>query len=614
MTDELLPYYQRELAFLRKAGHEFAEANPKIAARLRLDTNLSDDPHVARLIEAFAYLNARTRLKLEDDFPEITEAMLGVLYPHYLAPIPSLAIVQLALDRTQSELVAGQTIPRGTGIESEPSQNEGDPCRFRTCYETTVWPMEVKAAAFKGHPFSAPSHPAVSQAVADVRIELQTNSPKTAFRQMNLQALRFYLAGQSQYVYDLHELLLNNSIGILLATGPDDPEPLFLKPRLLRPIGFDRDQALIDYSPQSFLGYRLLTEYFTFPDKFLFVEVAGLTPRNLQRFGERLEIHILLNRHLPDLEKNVNRDTFRLGCTPIVNLFRRRAEPIRLTQTETEYRVVPDARRPRSHEVYSIERVVGTTPAGRQVDFAPFYSVRHSGDSSSSGAFWYAQRRQAGYAGGKVDAGTELYLTLVDLDFSPAAWKEGTVDVETICLNRDMPRWLPFGGGHPRLQFTEGTGLVRIQCLTRPTPTFRPPLRHGTAWRLISHLTLNHLSLLDTSSGADALREILQLYDFRDSEETRSIVQSVLHIKSRRVVGRVGGEVAAGFCRGVEVEVELAEEHFAGSGVFLFASVLDRFFALYSSINSFTRTVARSNQREKAICRWPPRAGERVLL
>jgi type VI secretion system lysozyme-like protein len=156
MTDELLPYYQRELAFLRKSGQEFAEANPKIAARLRLDANLSDDPHVARMIEAFAYLNARTRLKLEDDFPEITEAMLGVLYPHYLNPFPSLAIVQLALDRTQSELVAGQTIPRGTGIESEPSQSEGDPCRFRTCYDTTVWPFEIKGASFKGHPFTVP--------------------------------------------------------------------------------------------------------------------------------------------------------------------------------------------------------------------------------------------------------------------------------------------------------------------------------------------------------------------------------------------------------------------------------------------------------------------------
>jgi type VI secretion system protein ImpG len=614
MTDELLPYYQRELAFLRKSGQEFAEANPKIAARLRLDANLSDDPHVARMIEAFAYLNARTRLKLEDDFPEITEAMLGVLYPHYLNPIPSLAIVQLALDRTQSELVAGKTIPRGTGIESEPSQSEGDPCRFRTCYDTTVWPFEIKGAAFKGHPFTVPSHPSVGQAVADVRMELQTFSSKTAFRQMNLKALRFHLAGQSQYIYDLHELLLNNMVGILLATGPDDPEPIYLKPQLLRPVGFDRQQGLLDYPPQSFVGYRLLTEYFTFPEKFLFVELAGLMPRNLQRFGERMEIHFLLNRHLSDLEKNVNRETFRLGCTPMVNLFRRRAEPIRLTQTETEYRVVPDARRPRSHEVYSIERVVGTTAGGRQVEFSPFYSVRHATDTSEPRAFWYARRQQAGYAGGKVDSGTEVYLTLVDLDFSPSSWQEGTLDVETVCLNRDMPRWLPFGGGQPRLQFSEGAGLVRIQCLTRPTATLRPPLRHGTAWRLISHLSLNHLSLLDTEGGAEALREILQLYDFRDSDETRSIIKSILSVKSKRVVGRVGGEVAAGFCRGVEVNVKLAEENFAGSGVYLFASVLDRFFGLYSSINSFTRTVARSNQRERAICRWPPRAGERTLL
>ncbi len=614
MTDELLPYYQRELAFLRKSGQEFAEANPKIAARLRLDANLSDDPHVARMIEAFAYLNARTRLKLEDDFPEITEAMLGVLYPHYLQPIPSLAMVQLQLDRTQSELVAGQTIPQGTTLESEPSLNEGEPCRFRTCYDTTIWPIEVKGATFQGHPFSAPPHPATSQAVANLRIELQTTSAKVAFRKINLQMLRFYLAGQSQYNYDLYELLLNNSVGLLLAKGPDDPEPLLLRPSALRPVGFERDQGLLEYSPPSFPGYRLLTQYFDFPEKFLFVDVAGLTPRVLQRFDERLEIHILLNRHLPDLEKNVGRETFRLGCTPIVNLFRRRAEPIRLTQTETEYRIVPDARRPRSHEVHSVQRVVGTTPGGEQVEFSPFHSVRHSAGSRRGGAFWHARRQQAGYAGGKIDAGTEVYLTLVDLDFSPADWKEGTLDVETLCLNRDMPRWLPFGGGQPRMQFSDGFGLVRIHCLTRPTATLRPPLRHGATWRLISHLTLHHLSLLDTETGADALREILQLYDFRDSEETRAVIQSVLSVKNRRVVGRVGGDVAAGFCRGVEVRIKLAEENFSGSGVFLFASVLERFLGLYSSINSFTQTVALSNQREKAICRWPPRAGEKRLL
>lgn len=614
MTDELIPYYQRELSFLNKMGKEFSEAHPKIASRLRLGPNLSDDPHVARMMEGFAYLSARVRHKLEDEFPEITEAMLGVLYPHYLAPIPSLAIIELALDRSQSELVNGYAVPRGQLIESEPSQNEGEPCRFRTCYDTHLWPLAVANASFKGHPFPVPPHPLAGQAVAALRIELQTLTSKVAIRDMPIGRLRFYLHGQSQSVYDLYELLFNNVLGILVASGPEDPKPSLLRPSAIRPVGFERDEGLLAYTAQSFLGYRLLSEYFALPDKFLFFDLAGLKPRHLQNLNDRLELFILVDRTLPDLEKNVGRDTFRLGCTPIVNLFQRRAEPIKVAHEDYEYRVVPDARRPRSHEVYSIDRVIGTSSDGQQIEFRPFHSVRHTRQAEQQRSFWYPKRRQAGYAGGRVDQGTEVYLSFVDLDFSPAAPRDWTIDVETTCLNRDLPRALPFGGGQPKLQFAEGAGLARITCLTRPTPTLRPALLKGTYWRLISHLSLNHLSLANTDNGAEALREILKLYDFRDSEETRAIINSVLNVKSRRVVGRVGGDVAAGFCRGVEVTLELAEDRFIGSGVFLFASVLERFLGLYSSINSFTATVARSNKREKAIHRWPPRAGEQVLL
>src|SRR5690606_15350814 len=204
------------------------------------------------------------------------------------------------------------------------------------------------------------------------------------------------------------------------------------------------------------------------------------------------------------------------------------------------YRVIPDARRPRSHEVYSIDRVTGTSSDGEQVDFEPFYSAKHVLQAKKQQTFWYAKRREAGYAGGRIDNGTEVYLSFVDLGFSPAAPRDWTIDVEVTCLNRDLPRSLPFGGGQPKLQFAEGGGLARIQCLTRPTPTLRPALLKGTYWRLISHLSLNHLSLANNENGAEALREILKLYDFRDSEETRAIVASVLSVQSRRVVGRVG--------------------------------------------------------------------------
>lgn len=610
MSDELLPYYNRELAFLRQMGAAFAEAHPKIAGRLRLGPDASKDPHVARLIEAFAYLNARTRHKLEDDFPEVSEALLGVVYPHYLAPVPSAAIVRFALDRQQGELSGGYTIARGSLVETEPI--EGQPCRFRTCYPTTLWPVDLAEAELRSAPFAAPAVRLARPAAGVIRLQLQCHSPKVRFRDLPLGSLRFFLYGQSQYVHDLYELILNNTVAVAAASGPADPQPQVLDTACLRAAGFERDEGLVEYSPRSLWGYRLLSEYFAFPEKFLFVDITGLEPQVLARFEQHLELFLYVDRNAPDLERNVTRQMFQLGCCPMVNLYPQRAEPIALSHSVSEYRVVPDARRPRAHEVYSVNRVVATSPAGQEQEFLPFYSVRHG--SGQQRRFWYATRRPAERAAGQVDYGSEVFLTLVDLDFRPAAPGDWVLDVETTCVNRDLPHQLPFGGGQPYLQLASGGPLSRAECLTQPTPTVRPAAKQGTVWRLISHLSLNHLSLADSDGGAEALREILRLYDATDSPQTQAWIEGLLSLSSRRVVGRAGGSVSAGFCRGTEVTLKFDEQRFAGGGLFLFASVLERFLGLYASINSFTRTIATTNRREEPLRQWPPRAGEQTLL
>lgn len=617
MSDELLPYYNQELAYLRKLGAEFARANPKIAGRLRWGDEIPEDPHVARMIEAFAYLNARTRHKLDDDFPELAEAMLGQLYPHYLAPRPSMAIVQLELERSQSGLTAGYRIPRGSALETEPVHGkgvEGETCSFRTNYDVTVWPIQLAVAELRGHPYRAPANPFGSKSQAVLRLQLRTISEKARFSEMNLKTLRFYLNGSTQYIYDLYELVHNESMGVAVAATPDDSRATILPKMSIQPVGFRRDEAVLPDTPRSFPGYRLLSEFFAFPQKFLFFELQGLGSDQLANCGSTLELYLFLKRHKPELEAQVDGDTFKLGCTPVVNLYRQRAEPIQLSQTEFAYRVVPDARRPLAHEVYSVDRVVATLPDNETKEIHPFFAMQHAGDLESHRCFWHAARRPAGYSAGQVDAGTEVYLSIVDLDFSPTAPAKWTMDIETTCVNRNLPRRLPFGGGQPRLQLSIGAPLGKIECLTPPTATLRPTLRRGTIWRLISHLSLNHLSLLGTGDAAKPLREILKLYDFTDSAETNAIIDGLLDVQSRRSVGRVGGSVSAGFCRGVEVTLHFDEDRFSGNGVYLFATVLERFLGLYTSINSFTKTTATTNKREEALCRWPPRAGEKVLL
>jgi type VI secretion system protein ImpG len=612
MPDDLFPYYNRELSYIRRHAVRFAESHPKVAARLRLGAEGSEDPHVERLLQGFAYLTARIRHKLDDEFPEVTQALLGVLYPHYLAPIPSFAIVQLDLAEGQNELTAGVTVPRGQSLETDPIQ--GEPCRFRTAYPVTVFPLDVRQVTLASAPFTAPATPRASSALAVLRVVLACRSPNVRVRDLNLKRLRFFLRGQPQHTQKLYELLFNHTVDVCFASRPDDKSAVAVGPDVLKPVGFGRDEGLLPYPARSFVGYRLLTEFFTFSQKFLFVDV-DVPPAALARGEPFLELFIYLNRQAVDLEPNITADTFKLSCTPMVNLFSQRAEPIRITQQEFEYRVVPDQRRPLAHEVYSIDKVTATAPDGREAQYTPFFSVRHGGLGSSE-RYWHSTRRAAADAAppgevAAVDRGTEVYLSFVDLGFNPAAPSDWTIHTETTCMNRDLPARLPFGGGQPKLQLAPAAGPVtRVNCLTAPTQTVRTHLKEEGLWRLVSHLTLNHLSLTDGTDGADALREILTLYDFADSAVTRGHIEGVRTILGKRVMGRANGAI----CRGVEVGIEFDEDRFTSNSLYLFASVLDRFFSLYASVNTFTRTVATVARKEGVYKRFLARAGEMIVL
>jgi type VI secretion system protein ImpG len=613
MSDVLLPYYNRELSFLRRQGAQFAEAHPKIAGRLRLGAESSEDPHVERMIEAFAFLTARIRHKLDDDFPELTEALLGVLYPHYLAPLPSMAVIQLELGAGGSGLTTGYAIPRQSPVETEPIQ--GEPCRFQTCYPVTLWPIGVEAAEMVRPPFPTAVVPGFDQAAAVLRLRLTCQAESMTFAKLGLQSLRFFLKGQAQHVELLYELLFNHTLGVAIANDLTDPTPRILNAACLQPVGFASDEAILPYSARSLPAYRLLSEYFAYRQKFLFCDLADLGRHVLQGIGRHLEIYLYFNRADPDLERNVSAGTFRLGCTPIVNLYRQRAEPIHLTHAEYEYRVVPDARRPLAHEVYAVERVCACGPDGEEMEYRPFFSLQHGAGSDEQAVYWQMSRRTADESTAAHDCGTEVFLSLVDLQQSPTSSAGWTLDVETTCLSRDFPARLPYGGDQPRLQLTEGGGPVaRIACLTPPTRTLRPFHRQGALWRLVSHLSLGHLSLVDHDDKALALREILKLYDFVDSAEVRKLIDGIEGVRSRQVMSRVRGRRGGGFCRGVEVTVELDETKFAGSSCFLFASVLERFLALYCSINSFTKLIATLKGREGELRRWSPRAGEKSLI
>jgi len=609
MTDDLLGYYNRELAHLRGQAVRFAEAHPKVAGRLRLGADGSEDPHVERLLQGVAYLTAGLRQKLDDGYAGMAETLLGILYPHYLNPVPSAAVVQFDLDPGQNELAGGLVVPRGEGLETEPIQ--GEPCRFRTVYPVTLFPVDVSLVELRAAPFTAPPVAGVTSAAAVLRVRLTARSGTLPLSALAVNALRFYLHGPAQLANRLYELLFRSARRVAFATSPDDRAAVSADPKVLQPVGFGPDEGLLPYPDRSLPGYRLLSEFFAFPRKFHFVDVV-IPPAALARAGRQLDLFVYLDRAATDLESLVSTDTLRLGCTPVVNLYTRRAEPIRLTHAEPEYRVVPDVRRPLAHEVYSVDRVTGTGPAGEVVEWLPLYARRHGGQAEA--VSWHARRVPA--EGGTTaeavtDRGTDVRLAIVDRTNRPAPPAGWTVHVETTCLNRDLPGRLPFGSGQPRLQFARGGAAVSaIRCLTPPTLTLRPKLGPETLWRLMSHLTLNHLSLAGGVDAAAALREYLTLYDFADRPDTRAAIDGVVRLDAARVTGRLNG----GIGRGVEVTVTLDEDRFGGRDLFLFGAVLDRFFPLQASLNTFTRTVAKVAAQDREYFKWPTRAGNREVL
>lgn len=612
MRDELLPYYQRELTFIRQMAAEFQAKYPAVAPALHLGNEKCEDPHVERMIEAFALLTGRIQHKLDDEFPEITESLLDVLYPHYLRPVPSQAIVQFALDSAQSAVPVATLVPSGTALHSRP--DSGQVCSFQTCYDVKLWPLRVTGASISAvNRFSSSGISA--QVAATLRIEIECLGG-LRLSQLGVDSLRFFLQGENASVQALYETLFVNPLRVVLQSASANKKTagFSLPPSSIAQVGFTTDDGSLAYSDHSFLGYRLLQEYFTFPEKFLFFDLVGLNKTSLADFGNKFEILILLKEfkdkdRLAGLEQTVDENTFQLGCTPIVNLFDTTAEPVRVSQTKTEYRVVPDQHRPLSTEVYSVNDVSSAAPnAEEEKIYEPFYSLRHSRDESRK-CLWLTHRRPSFRKGD--DNGTEVYMSLVDLNFNPTLPPTEMLNVRVTCTNRDQASQekLKLSDEFGELQ-VEGSALIRARCLRKPTRAIRPPLHKGLQWRLISHLSLNHLSIVE--KGRDALREILRLYNFDDNPALRKQIAGIISVESKASVSRVASKTGVTFCRGTEVILGFDESEYAGFSVFLLASVLQRFLGLYSAINSFTRVTARNSKGE--LKQWPPLAGEQILL
>lgn len=613
--ERLLHYYWRELAYLRRMGAAFAEKYPKVAGRLELGPTESPDPHVERLIESFAFLTGRLQHDLDADFPEIAAELLNLLYPHYLSPVPSMAIARFEPD-PKAKLSTGHLLPAGMPVFAHATHaRDGRVCRFRTCYPVTLLPLKVAAAGF--HPASQFDALPDSSAATVLRLSIEgLGEGEAPLAGVEFERLRFFLHGDRMLVEALYELLFCAAEGVVLVPEgpsreggppgrPPDRPPVPLPNDAIQAVGLGAGEAVLPHAPQAHPGYRLLQEYFTFPQKFLFFDVGPLPAHGSTRGFDLL---VPLGR-MPRGGLHVTRDTFQLGCAPVINLFQRTTEPLRVHQRASEYLLVPDARREAHTEIHTIVSVSGSSdPREASRVYEPFYCFNHRLSGRGQRTFWHSRRRPSGR---REVPGTEVLISFVDLDFRPSAPAGETVFAHTLCTNRDLAERLPAGG---LLQTDLAAPLARIVLVDKPTREVVPPLGGQALWRLVSHLSLNHLSLAGGEESLEALREILRLYCPADDAGTQKQILGIREMAHRHVVHRIGDEAWRGFCRGSEVTLTFDEEAYVGGGAFLFAAVLNRFFALYAAMNSFTRLVIKSRQREGVWKRWPPMAGEQILL
>ena len=602
-------------------SQEFAARYPATAGRLLLESNRSSDPHVERLLEGFALIAARIQHRLDDEFPELTNGILHQLYPHFISPIPSVAILQLDHDHTRSASSNLFRLPRGTMLRTQPVG--GLACRFATCFDLDLAPIKITEAQCLVPPFpQAISAPRGTSAVIRIRIESTGNQ---RLGTIPLESLRVFINSDSQLAPMLYEAILNDAFALAVSpVGGGKPAPVFFSGRpALEPAGLSPEEALLPYPSGSPPGFRLLTEFFACPAKFHFFRFCQFQKwlnNPAQPLDRVADIYLYLSKTSTLLEQGIDEQTFRLGCSPVVNLFPKTAEPVVVDRTRSEYRVVPDVSNPQGMEVWSVESVEGTVGSGENAHiYHPFYSFNRGVATKDRKALWQISRSPSALID---DPGTEVYLRLVDLDSRDSIADDKVLVVKTLCTNRQLPEQLQKLGERTRYDLEAAAPVSRISVLRPPSMPLRRSLRRDTYWRLVSHLNLNHIALTDPERGRQALREILSLYDpTRESESNaegvvanRLACEGLVGFSGRTVTARIGGPFHGAIARGTELTLELDKEKFNGIGTFLFATVLERFFSLYSSINSFSRLVMREYRAETPVKVWPPRVGEVPIL
>ena len=626
MDERLLRLYERELEFLREGAGEFARIYPKVASHLNLDSRHDPDPGVERLLEGLGFLTARIQLQMESEFPHFTRNLLERVQPHSLAPLPSMAVVQLTPDLHQGSLVKGFSLAADSALSAFADvEGQSARCEWRSLQPVTLWPLQIESAEYLPSANLLSGVPAglAVEAHSAIRLRLKTTAG-TLFNQLALEHLCLYLGRPGAPTLAVHEALLSRTLGIIARpSGSDDDGCEVIEPWHISQVDMEpgQDAQLKPRAGDGADAFALLRRFLAFPESQRFIRLCGLGPAVRRCGTDSLELVFLLAPLSNPLPADLDPSFFSLFCVPVQNLFKKRTNRINLQQHRTDIDVVVDQANPLHHEIHQVLQVQGYFRGGREHQrFVPLYSPLAGQAEARGTGFFQSQRRPSrpmatGFNGQPPYAGCDLSITLVDPEHPPYRPDLHQLAADVICSNRHLVQHIRFGKGNTDFVLEVSAPVISIRRLAGPSAPLSLPVSGAGPWSAIQHLSRNFLPLADADgqAGAAALREMLSLYIASDDAVLQRLLQSILSLRASVLTRRLPGPGPVVFGRGLQFELTLDDAACEGIGAFVFGGVLEGFFARYAAINSFTCTVLYTRGRG-LIHRWPVRGGQCMVL
>lgn len=615
MSEQLLHYYNEQLSYLRKQGKAFAETHPKVAGNLSLGPGDVEDPMVARLLEGFAFLSGRVQYNIEQGNQSITENLLSLLYPHYDLPVPAFSIIQL---QPSDQLEQAHTIP----IHSElrvPTSEDDVFCEFRSCYETDLLPIGLSDIKWQRHFDVKPTKPNENIKTC-FSLKLDCLHPELTFKKLTNNKIRFFINLESHLAYSFYEALANNTEEITISYQGLDKEGVELTLDKLKFVGFDEKEAILPYPANSPKSYRILTEYFAYPQKFLFFDIVDLGLLDIPGDLKSLCINVFLNSTDSKCEAAINDDSLLLNCCPIVNLFDEVAEPIHLNAQHAEYHVVPANKLSmRQAEVYSVKSMLVTTNvegATTDIKATPYFGKKYTMLTDKQHLYWHRQQKKCWEIGEYHLPGTETYLIFSELNASlDDQDKSLIVTPKLLCTNRELTLEIPIGGDSPKFEFhpEKIEQVDSIHCISRISkPRYRKRNRDKQL-ELLTHISVSQLCYDNHENSIDALKNTLSNYNIDTESDNPMIDKGIQDVKTKTITKRNPNSLKQGFCQGLEYTLTVDEQYFTENNMYLFANVLQYFLQQTCSINSFVQVVLETKQRG-VVKRWKPMLGTKKIL